>query len=315
MNFHTTIDTLIQTTDFVANLLGEQPQTLTPLTGGHISAVYRAQLHNGTSYVLKFAQNTDELRLEQHFLAAWSAHGVHTPQVLQYAPLPDGVSGGVLKMAFMEGQNLLPLVNDGAVDVDSVMVDLGTILATMHQVTASRFGTATVTADGTISGSERTFRDGLWTQEWADAVDANLRSGDLLDSELRLVDAACAMLSAHGHDTDGVLIHDDFRAGNVLYDAAQAQPYTVIDPHPKLSHPYLCLAYALILPLVYGNDSHPPFIQRGYNTISPLDDEALHAARFLKALELLPRWGQPGHPTSTALHAVFREEKAWMRGR
>lgn len=141
---------------------------------------------------------------------------------------------------------------------------------------------------------------------------ANLQNGDLLDSEMHLVDTARDLLTTHWDRPHGSLIHGDFRAGNVLYDAAHPEPYTVIDPHPAISHPYLCLAYSLILPEVHGSHDHAIYIRQGYDEISPIVDDALRAARFLKALELLPRWGQPDRQIAPQLRQLFRQEKSWL---
>lgn len=313
MNFDVAVKDLIQSSDFIPDLLGEKPTSVMPLAGGTVSAVYRALLTDGASIVLKFSEDAEELLHERLFLAAWAERGVRTPSVLQYRRLPDDLLGALLLMEYVAGDNLLPLVNAGAVDNERVLADLGRIQATMHQVTTTGFGQVTVAPDGEIRGDKASLDESLRTSLWDDLLEANLDNGDLRDHEIELVGIARKLLTTHWAKPDGALIHDDFRAGNVLYDAAHAEPYIVIDPHPAVSHPYLCLAYSQILPEIYGNHDHATYIQQGYESISTVDDEALHGARFLKALELLPRWGQPDRPVAPHLRQLFHQEKSWLR--
>jgi len=215
-------------------------------------------------------------------------------------------------MEFVAGLNLFHIMEQSAVDCASVLQDLGSILATMHQVSAKGYGAIEIDTDGTI-GKKQSFSETLASPESLAFIKANLSNGDLLERDLHLIDLAGELLDKQRASLEGCLIHSDFRAGNVLYDANNAQPYTVIDPQPTLSHPYLCLAYSLILEEIHGKNN-PTCLLQGYENISPIDHSALHAARFLKALELLPRWGQQGSEYANALHKLFKQEKAWLLG-
>lgn len=313
MGFYEAVEDIVYQSDFMAELIGHQPDSIFPLQGGTISAVYRVDLPDGSSCVVKFGEDAHELQFEQAFLSAWDSHGVRTPEVHRFAPLPDHLSGGVLLMEFIEGRNLLEIMDQGEVsESERIMTDLGRILATIHQVKAVGFGFPAIDDTDNIKGTFASLPRSFQSQEWQTAIDANLRNNDLLENELRLVEKAVDILNDHLAGGGGSLIHGDFRAGNILYDPASMEPYTVIDPHPEISHPYLCLAYALILPEIYDAFEDSTFIQKGYDAIAPLDAETLHAARFLKALELMPRWGQPGHHLEKALKNVFQEEKRWL---
>lgn len=311
MDFRKLIRDTIDSPDFIKHLLGEIPHSITPLSGGTISAVYQVKLVDGTVQVLKFADDATWLRNEQLFLTAWSQRGVRTPNIVQHGSLPDGWPGGFLRMEFVPGQNLFPLMEQGGVESERILRDLGIILATMHQATAQGYGQISIGADGQVEGNEQTFSQTLTSVDWVDAITANQQNGDLLDDELRLIDKAGKRLDHQRAGVDGCLAHTDFRAGNILYDESHPQPYTVIDPNPALTHPYLCLAYSLILIEINGRED-PLHLRQGYESISPIDDDALHAAFFLKALELLPRWGQPGAQYADTLHQLFRREKMWM---
>ncbi|XP_037773144.1 uncharacterized protein LOC119568771, partial [Penaeus monodon] len=66
-------------------------------------------------------------------------------------------------------------------------------------------------------------------------------------------------------------VHNDFRAGNIIYNESKPQPFAVIDPGPEFTHPYLCLAYSLLLEEVHGAND-PADLRRGYGDVSPIDD-------------------------------------------
>jgi len=311
MSFQMLIEKDILASTFITTLLGENPIRLVPLEGGNASLVYRADLRGDSAHVLKFSDNSTELRSEHYALKAWSEQGVKTPDIYQFTPLPSGLKGGVLHMEYVTGLNLFPLMESKVVDCSKVLQDLGTMLATMHQVSAKGYGAIEINADGRIEGKRQNFSETLESQESLDFIQANLRNGNLSERDLPLIDLATKLLEEQGATLGSCLIHSDFRAGNILYDASSAQPYTVIDPKATLSHPYLCLAYSLILEEIHGKNN-PADLQQGYENITAIDHAALHAARFLKTLELLPRWGQHGSQYANALHKLFSQEKAWL---
>ena len=311
MDFRKKIDDALQSSNFSESLLGEIPRATTPLSGGNFSAVYQVELADGTVQVLKFSDDLTWLRKEKLFLERWSQQGVRTPEIYLCAPLPTGWQGGFLQMEMVMGQNLFPLMECDGVESEKVLRDLGTILATMHQATAHGYGEMTIGEDGQIVGQETIFSQTLSSADWLDTITVNQRNGDLLDGEMLLIDNAGKLLDDQRGGLGGCFAHTDFRAGNILYDKTHDQPYTVIDPNPDLTHPYLCLAYSLLLEEIHGRND-PLHFRQGYEAMSPVDDSALHAAFFLKALELLPRWGEPGAMYADDLHQFFRREKKWL---
>lgn len=311
MSFKAAIEAVIQIPDFINNLIGEKPVVVTPLAGGTASVVYKLEFQDGSAQVLKFSDSPTELLHEQPFLNEWRKIGIRTPEVFEYISLPEGFDGAALLMEFVSAQNLLPLMEEGSVQAEKVLFDLGSMLATMHQVTTSGFGQIETTATGKLVGEKKTFSESLNTAEWLELVYANRSNGDLLDSELQLISKAGKLLSDQRFGLGGCYVHGDFRTGNILYNRSNAEPYTVIDPKPLITHPYLCLAYALILEEIHGRNN-PICLLQGYEEITSVDQNALHAAFFLKALELFPRWGQVGHIYSDALYSLFRREKQWL---
>ena len=166
MNFKQVIENKIQSPEFMTNIIGEMPLIIKPLDGGHSSIVYGVKLHNGSSFVLKFSENTTELYNEQLFLKTWSQKGIRTPEIIELTQLPEGLGGSVLQMEFVSGQNLFPLMEKGAVDSPKILHDLGVILATMHTVTVTGYGTVNVDSNGSIQGEDKSFSETLYSLEW-----------------------------------------------------------------------------------------------------------------------------------------------------
>lgn len=282
-----------------------------PLRGGTAAEVYRAERHNGERWVVKFGTDLNALRVEQIFLRAWAKTGVRTPNVFHSDVLAAESSPAYLVMEYVSGENLFPLMEAESVPCNEIERDLGRIAARMHAVTASGYGTVRVGPDGQIFGTHETLADSFRGQEWQEAIHDNLVNGDLTQQETALVTQAASFLDRQRQKERSSYTHNDFRAGNILYDPTHPQPYVVIDPAPELTHPYLCLAYSLILTEIHGRID-PSHFRRGYAELAPIADEALRAALFLRALKLLPRWGRPGQPYAERLHYLFRREKNWL---
>ncbi|MEM8857229.1 MAG: aminoglycoside phosphotransferase family protein, partial [Chloroflexota bacterium] len=178
MNFHNAINNLIKSSAFIPVLLGEKPKSIRPLAGGTISSVYKAQMADGRSLVLKFGEDADELRHEQLFLEAWAKHGIRTPRVLHHTQLPADLYGGLLLMEYVPGENLLPLIDAGKVDEAKVMIDLGEILATIHDMKASGFGQVSISPDGELRGEHKTLDKSLSTREWEEIIEENRQNNN-----------------------------------------------------------------------------------------------------------------------------------------
>ena len=292
--------------ELLVAIFGELPQLIEPLTGGNSSTVYMVQLADGDFKVLKFAEGADWLRAEGFFLEAWAAIGIQTPKIDQHGAIPDS-SLAYLVMAYMPGKNLFPLMEAEAVPCNEIEQDLGQILARMHGVVGRGYGRVQCDADGRPYGESASLADTLIDAEWQEILATNLANGDLLPDELLLVTRAAEMLDEQMQGSAS-FAHNDFRAGNILYDPTQPQPYTIIDPSPELTHPYLCLAYTLILTEIHGR-IEPLHFRSGYAEITPIDSDALDAALFLRALTLLPRWGASGAQYAIPLRQLFKRQK------
>ncbi|MEM7125410.1 MAG: aminoglycoside phosphotransferase family protein [Chloroflexota bacterium] len=293
--------------DQVETLLGKRPIKMLPLMGGNSSLVYEVLFADGQRQVLKFAEGDTWLKAEQIFLDAWAKIGIRTPRVYEHGTVPDSPFAYLL-MEFVSGQNLFPLLEAETVPCTEVEQDLGHILARMHTEAGHGYGQVQVSEDGSIQGEVESLTDMLVLQEWRDTLSANVAKGYLTSEEVQLAHQAINTLVEHRGKDGGSYTHNDFRAGNILYDPRQAEPYAVIDPGPELNHPYLCLAYSLILTEIHGHID-PAHFRRGYHKISPIDEEALEAAIFLCMLKLLPRWGKPGAQYAEVLQTLFQRKK------
>lgn len=316
MDFDEAVNQAVNARDCLAEIAGTGVQTIKPLTGGTVSPVYQLTLLGGDNLVLKFGEDADTLRAEQLFLEEWSKNGIRTPEVYKRGELRNGENSvNYLLMEFLLGDNLFPLMESGHLQNSDILHGLGHMLAQMHQCTADGYGEVQFDSDGDstrIYGKWSTLSELLTNNVWADAIQANQSNGDLSENDNELIDHALLLLNQERADQGSCFVHNDFRAGNIIYRESEPQPYAIIDPGPEFAHPYLCLAYSLLLEEVHGAND-PADFRRGYDDVSPIDDGALHAALFLRSLLLLPRWGRVDHLYAKPLHALFQREKAWLR--
>lgn len=328
------IDTLLSSPTALTNIVGRLPLRVEAMVGGNASPVYKLTLDNGENRVLKFADELHWLRVEMHFLERWAAEGIRTPAIIRAGSIELDAAdspGAYLLMECLKGENLFPLMEAGKLDNPAILHDLGGILAQMHTTTASGYGEICFSpqaAGEEIAGAWSTFSDSLQDQSWQTVIQANVDNSTCTENDFRIIEAAAARLDQQrnsylsDHESKnrqsnftqsrGSYVHNDFRAGNIIYLPNEPRQYAVIDPGGELNHPYLCLAYSLILEEIHGTND-PLNFQRGYASVTPLNEEALHAALFLKALTLLPRWGRDGQPYAAALHALFVREKRWLQ--
>jgi aminoglycoside phosphotransferase (APT) family kinase protein len=304
---------VVQSPQILNAYIGADVTALNPLAGGNVSYVFQATLADGRTRVAKFSDSYAWLKSEKIFLETWSNVGIPTPQIYACRRMQQEPEVALLVMEHVAGQNLFVLMEAGKVPAVTVLYDLGTLLAQMHQPTAQGYGPPIIT-DSTdkIAGPYENVQALLAHGEWAEAIAANLANTTLKPREIELVQQAASMLDMQRGNESSCYAHTDFRAGNIIYNPDVPQPYTIIDPNPELTHPYLCLAYSLLLTEIHGRDD-PQHMRQGYETITAIDDATLHAAIFLKALFLLPRWGQPGEPYAKMLHTVYSREKQFIQ--
>jgi fructosamine-3-kinase len=106
-----------------------------------------------------------------------------------------------------------------------------------------------------------------------------LEVGGISEGDLAAVERAIDVLSEHALAIGPRRVHGDFRTGNMLRDGDRL---VVIDPAPALTHPYLCLAYSLVLPELHTGVVPIDFLA-GYEEVSPVDARALDAALLIRA--------------------------------
>ena len=87
--------------------------------------------------------------------------------------------------------------------------------------------------------------------------------GAISTSDLPCVERAVNVLSEHALVTGPRRTHWDFRSGNMLRNGDRL---VLIDPTPGLTHPYLCLAYSLVLPELHAG-TVPIDLLAGYEEV------------------------------------------------
>jgi Ser/Thr protein kinase RdoA (MazF antagonist) len=281
--------------------------TIEPLLDGNTSRVYKLIDVDGAARVLKVVQDADFLKAEAAFLEAWRAIGIRTPAVYELGELDEAGEFPYLLIEFIEGDNLLTLMEAGQVPGPQVLQDIGARLARMHTVRGVGFGPIHF-QNGTLIGQFGTFGQALAEGDFHQALQINLAQQRLDQADLTVVQTAIQMLDRHSAVTGSVYAHTDFRAGNILYQAGQPDPYVIIDPAPRLWHPYRCLAYSWVLEQIHGRRD-PLDLMIGYRRITAIDQAIFEAAVVLTTADLLSHWGHDDHPYAANLRALFQTTK------
>jgi Ser/Thr protein kinase RdoA (MazF antagonist) len=144
--------------------------------------------------------------------------------------------------------------------------------------------------------------------EFQEEIGIDLQAGRLREQDLAAVQNAVDIVHQHAQVVGSVLAHTDFRAGNVLYMAATEPPYVVIDPNSRITHPYMCLAYTIVLETIHAKND-PAHLLAGYSQVAEIEPKVLTAANLLVIVSLLSRWGHETHPYAGNLLRLFAEMK------
>lgn len=261
-----------------AGLLGgSQVVAAESLTGGHTSSVYRVHLSTGQSVILKMAP-ARVVEAEALWLQGWRKIGVHTPEFYANGVFADATS--YLLMEYVDGPRVRSEVEAGPLPYQETMRQLGQILATMHSIGGFGFGSAGYDhLDASGAGKLPTLRAQLASEALPEGLSFAREIGAISESDVQAVERAVDLLHEHTILTGPRRTHGDFRAGNVLRAGGRL---VVIDPWPALTHPYLCLAYALLLPEL-SMDTPPVDLLAGYAEVAPVDPQALDAALLIRA--------------------------------
>lgn len=281
---------------------------LKEMLGGNTSTVYQLTRADGQRFVLKLVDDVFYLRAEALCLDVWRQAGISTPTIHQVGVLPYH-AGDIpfLLLEFMEGENLLDLLENERLPAPDILQDLGLILARMHQVKSHGFGKIVFQADS-FRGEFDTFRDERQSTEFQEEIAIDLHHGRISQEDVKTIEGAIHIVDEHAAVIGPSLVHTDFRAGNIIYNPRQPQPYIVIDPSPRLTHPYMCLAYALVLEKIHTR-RNPDHFLAGYTKITPIHENVLTAAILLITVSQLSRWGHPDHPYANNLKQLFRQTK------
>src|SRR4051812_42794204 len=123
-----------------AGLLGAGHVTrLEPLSGGKASMVHRVTVSNGRSVVLKSAE-ARVVETEALWLRGWREIGVDTPEVYANGVLADQTP--YLLMELVDGPSVYAEIEAGRLPYEETMRQLGRMLATMHTLPGTGFGSA-----------------------------------------------------------------------------------------------------------------------------------------------------------------------------
>lgn len=209
---------------------GYAPRTLTPLGGGCVAEVWRADLVDGSRIVVKRGEG---LKLE-----AWMLEILATSSEL---PVPKVIHADddVLIMDYIE--------SDGRID-DSVEAHAAELLAALHRVTAPVFGLERDTVIGGLPQPNPTSES--WPRFFAEQ--RLLHAGRLALDRGRLPRATFARLERLADRLDSLLppptapalLHGDLWGGNILTRRGKAVGF--IDPAIYFGHPEVELAFTTL---------------------------------------------------------------------
>ena len=181
------------------------------------------------------------------------------------------------------------------------------IQARLHRAKGHGFGKVVFQGEQ-FRGEYYSFREEMGAAEFQEEIGLNLQAGRLREQDLAAVQNAVNIVHQHAQLVGPVLAHTDFRAGNILYVAAAEPPFVVIDPSPRMTHPYMCLAYSVVLETIHAKND-PAHLLAGYSKVAEIEPAVLTAASLLVTVSLLSRWGHETHPYASNLLQLFAETK------
>jgi fructosamine-3-kinase len=209
---------------------GYPPRRLTPLGGGCVAEVWRADLADGSRVVVKRGEG---LKLE-----AWM---LETLAAASDLPVPKVVHADddVLIMNYID--------SDGAID-DSVEAHAADLLAALHRVTAPMFGLERETVIGGLPQPNR--QSESWPRFFAEQ--RLLHAGRLALDRGKLPGATFSRLEGLAVGLDSLLpappapalLHGDLWGGNILTWRGKAVGF--IDPAIYFGHPEVELAFTTL---------------------------------------------------------------------
>lgn len=226
-------------------------------------------------------------------MRGWRDVGIDTPEVYAHGVLADATP--YLLMEFVDGPSVWAEVEAGRLPYQSTIRETGRILATMHAVRGVGYGSSHFdNLDAAGNGRFQSLREHLAAEALPLGLAFAVEIGDVPARDLPAVERAVDLLDAHAQTLGPRRTHGDFRIGNMLHrrdpphrdvahgDSTHRHRLVVIDPTPALTHPYVCLAYSLLLSELETVRFQADFLA-GYEEVSPVDPGALDAALLIRA--------------------------------
>lgn len=200
----------------IETVLGRSPRKLSPLSGGCIAEVYRAELDDGDAVVVKSAARGD-LTLEA-FMLGYLAENSELP-----VPAVRHATAKLLIMDYVPAGDRI----DAAAETHAAE-----LLAALHDITAQRYGFARDTLIGPLA------QPNPWTESWTEFFAERrllhfgrvaLEAGHLPADSLQQLERLCARLpDLIGAAAAPSLIHGDMWGGNVLVRGGRIAAF--VDP-------------------------------------------------------------------------------------
>ncbi len=241
--------------------LGRRPRRLSPLTGGCIAEVYRAELDDGDSVVVKRASRGD-LMLEA-FMLGYLTENTELP-----VPAVRHAAADLLIIDYVASGDAI----DAAAETHAAE-----LLAALHGIAAPRYGFERDTLIGPLA------QPNPWTESWADFFAEQrllhfgriaLEAGHLPAETLRLLERLCGRLpDLIGEAARPSLIHGDVWGGNVLVRDGRIAAF--VDPAIHYADAEVELAFSTL----FGTFGEPFF--RRYGELRPLRPGFFEARRDL----------------------------------
>ena len=235
----------------IEDITGVPVKRLSPLSGGCVGDVYRADLEDGEILVAKAGDDDAGLAVEGYMLRYLEDHSdLPVPHVVH-------AEGGLLVMTFIP--------NSGGLGRAS-QAHAADLLAALHGVTAARFGLDRATLIGGLH------QPNPWTESWRDFFRDQrllymggqaLKAGRLPARTMTRLEAFCGRIERWiDEPAAGSLVHGDMWTGNVLTHGERIAGF--VDPAIYYGDPEIELAFSTL----FGTFGEPFFSR--YNELRPL---------------------------------------------
>lgn len=242
--------------------IGRRPVRLTPLSGGCIAEIYRADFDDGEILVAKFAGEGGDLALEAAMLDYLRAHSA--------LPVPAVIHAGaeMLVMEYIETSGSLSA---------SAQAHAGELLAALHGVSAQSFGHECDTLIGPLpqpNPQGASWLDFFRDQRLLYMARVALDAGRLPPAAMARIETLAGRLGEWIEEpARASLIHGDLWGGNVLVRGGRIAGF--VDPAIYYADPEIELAFTTLFS-TFGE----PFFER-YSEIRPIRPGFFEARRDL----------------------------------